>query len=632
MTELSVVALGGGVVVAARAALGAEQQQDAPMRRLLGLLRPQLGRLVLAALLAALAQLCGVGLIAVAGWLISRASQQPPILDLQIAIVAVRAFGLGRGVIRYTERLVGHDAALALLTDLRVACYERLERLAPAGLPAGGRGDLLARLVADVDAVQDLYLRVLVPYAAAGAVGAAACLLLGSLVPLAGLVLALCLVSAGGLVPVLAARADVRAGTQLAPLRGTMTQEVLTTVQHLPELAVYGALGEQLARQERADAALTAAVRRSGISTSVAAAAVSLLAGLATWAALLIGVPAVADGALDPVALAVLVLVPLAVFETFSGLSTAAQSLVQVRRSAARVFEVLDAPDPASDPVAPVPLPPEFEGGASATDSPTSVGLAVRGLEISWVGGAPVLHGVDLDLATGQVIALVGPSGSGKSTLASALVRFLNPTAGTITLTAAATQRSVVRVDTATLSGDDVRRVIGLGGQDAFVFDTSLAENLRLARPGCDDADLWWALEQAGLADEVQAMPRALATMVGEHGGRLSGGQRQRLSLARLLLAAHRFVVLDEPAEHLDAAAGDALTTDLLTTLPAAGRGVLLVTHRLLGLEVATEIIVLIAGQVVQRGRVAELLAEPGWFADQYQRQRVGPMAAPMGT
>jgi thiol reductant ABC exporter CydC subunit len=297
---------------------------------------------------------------------------------------------------------------------------------------------------------------------------------------------------------------------------------------------------------------------RSAYARAGGAAVSTLAAGTALWSCLVLGVAGVRSGTMAGVTLAVLALMPLAVHEAFSGLAPAAQEIPRLRSASARVSDVLRQPDPVTQPVRPAPMPgPPYH-------------ISVRGLAARWRATEPdVLRGADLDLPAGHRVAVTGPSGSGKTTLAMVLLRFLDPAAGTVTLGG---------TDITTLDSGEVRSVIGLCAQDAHIFDSSLRENLRLARPAASDAELADALRRARLDDWVATLPGGLDTEVGEHGARLSGGQRQRLALARVLLADFPVVILDEPAEHLDEQTADALTSDLLAA--TAGRTVLLITHR----------------------------------------------------
>lgn len=560
----------------------------------------QRGRLLLALLLGSLALGSAVGLMAVSGWLISRASEQPPVLYLMVAVTATRAFGIGRAVFRYAERLVSHDAVLRMLAELRVSVYRSLERIAPAGLRRTRRGDLLSRLVADVDALQDYWLRWLLPACTAVVVGAGAVGFTAWLLPEAGAVLAAGLLLAGVGVPLVSGACARHAERRLAPARADLATGITDMLGGTAELTVAGALPARLARTREADGVLTRIAARAAKATALGGGLGALVAGLTVVAAALVALPAVADGRLAGVELAVVVLTPLAAFEAVTGLPLAVQYRQRVKRSAERVFEVLDAPVPVREPAVP----------AEAPASPFP--LEVRGLSARYAGaGHDALDSFDLTLEAGRRIAVVGRSGSGKTTLAQVLLRFLDARTGTY---------RIGGVDASALDGDTVRRFVGLCAQDAHVFDSSIRENLRLARPGATDAELRDALGRARLLDWALALPDGLDTLVGEHGARLSGGQRQRLALARALLADFPVLVLDEPAEHLDLPTADALTADLLAA--TQGRTTVLITHRLEGLDAVDEVVVLEEGSVVQRGPYNGLAAVDGPLSRMLKREQ----------
>ncbi|MFJ1928083.1 MULTISPECIES: thiol reductant ABC exporter subunit CydD [unclassified Streptomyces] len=560
----------------------------------------QRGRLALALLLGSLALGSAVGLMAVSGWLISRASEQPPVLYLMVAVTATRAFGIGRAVFRYAERLVSHDAVLRMLAALRVDVYRGLERIAPAGLRRTRRGDLLSRLVADVDALQDYWLRWLLPAGTALFVGAAAAGFTGWLLPEAGVVLAAGLLLAGVGVPLISGACARRTERRLAPARAELATRITDLLGGTAELTVAGALPGRSARTREADGVLTRIASRAATATALGGGLTALIGGLTVVAAALVALPAVAGGRLAGVELAVVVLTPLAAFEAVTGLPLAVQYRQRVKRSAERVYEVLDAPVPVREPAVP----------AEAPASPFP--LEVRGLSARYAGAEhDALGRVDLTLEAGKRIAVVGPSGSGKTTLAQVLLRFLDARAGTY---------RIGGVEASALDGDTVRRFVGLCAQDAHIFDSSIRENLRLARTGATDAELCDALARARLLDWARALPDGLDTLVGEHGARLSGGQRQRLALARALLADFPVLVLDEPAEHLDLPTADALTADLLAA--TRGRTTVLITHRLEGLDAVDEVVVLDAGAVVQRGPYAALVAVDGPLSRMLARER----------
>ncbi|MBV2354790.1 thiol reductant ABC exporter subunit CydD [Streptomyces sp. J2-1] len=570
----------------------------ARIRALAGGLR---GRLLLALLLGALALGSAVGLTATSGWLISRAAQQPPVLYLMVAVTATRAFGIGRAVFRYAERLVSHDAVLRMLADTRVAVYRRLERLAPAGLRSARRGDLLTRLVADVDALQDYWLRWLLPAGAGALVSAGAVAFTAWLLPEAGAVLAAGLLAAGAGVPLLTSAVARRTERRLAPARGVLATRITDLLTGTAELTVAGALPERTAAARRADGTLTRIAARAASVTALGDGLTALLCGLTVAATARYGVQAVAAGRLTGVAMAVVVLTPLAAFEAVLGLPLAVRYRQRVGRSAERVHEVLDAVEPVPEPERPRPAP--------AAPFP----VVLRGLTARYEGsGRDALTGVDLTLERGRRVAVVGVSGSGKTTLAQVLLRFLDPVAGAYTLAG---------VPASALAGDDVRRLVGLCAQDAHLFDSTIRENLLLARRDATEGELFDALGRARSAEWVAQLPEGLDTFVGEHGARLSGGQRQRLALARALLADFPVLVLDEPAEHLDLGTADALTVDLLAA--TEGRTTVLITHRVAGLEAVDEVVVLDGGCVVQRGTYAELVAGPGVFREMVTREGV---------
>ncbi|MFD8971945.1 thiol reductant ABC exporter subunit CydD [Streptomyces sp. NPDC059593] len=558
------------------------------------------GRMALALLLGSLALGSAVGLMAVSGWLISRASEQPPVLYLMMAVTATRAFGIGRAVFRYAERLVSHDAVLRMLAELRVSVYRRLERIAPAGLRRTRRGDLLSRLVQDVDALQDYWLRWLLPVGAALVVGVASVGFTAWMLPEAGAVLAVGLLVAGVVVPAVGGAFARRAERRLAPARGALATAVADLLRGCAELTVAGALPGRVERTRKADRHLTSIASRQAAATALGAGLSAVVCGLTVAAAALVGVQAVRDGRLDGVALAVVVLTPLAAFEAVTGLPLAVQYRQRVRHSAERVFEVLDAPVPVHEPARPEtppadPFPLELTGLSARHAGQDRMALADFGLT----------------LEAGRRVAVVGASGSGKTTLAQVLLRFLDVENG---------MYRIGGVPAWELDGDSVRRFVGLCAQDAHIFDSSVRENLRLAKVGASDEELRDALRRARLLDWVNGLPAGLDTLVGEHGSRLSGGQRQRLALARALLADFPVLVLDEPAEHLDLATADALTDDLLRA--TEGRTTVLITHRLHGLDAVDEVLVLDEGRTVQRGPYAELAETDGPLRRMLEQER----------
>jgi ATP-binding cassette subfamily C protein CydC len=508
-------------------------------------------RLVLAVVAGVLASGAAVALLATSAWLITTAAAQPPVLVLMVAIVAVRAFGVGRGAFRYVERLAAHDAAYRVLGQVRSRVVGRLEEMAPAGLSLR-TGDLLARVVLDVDAVLDLWLRVILPVLVAAVTATATVALLVVLLPVAGGVVALAVLVACTVVPWLTAATASRAERAIAGTRGEVAAGATEALLTAADVVAFNAVDDVLVDFTAADARLAAAERRSAWSAGLGNALLVLCVGAATVAALVLGSHSNVSG---PV-FAVLVLTPLALADVLGGIPVAAQLAIRVRTSLSRLQEVLAASVPVAEP-------------SVAEQLPTGRRLQVRGLRAGYGDGPDVLKEIDLDLPEGSRAVVTGPSGSGKSTLAAVLLRFLDPRDG---------QLSLDGVELRRLDGDRVRSVVGLLTQESHVFDTSIRENLLLAKPGSSDLLLWRALYRARLGEFVQGLPDGLDTMVGEHGSRLSGGERQRLAFARLLLADHDVLVLDEPTEHLDEETARLLLNDLFAA--AGRRTVVLLTHR----------------------------------------------------
>ncbi len=566
-----------------------------PLLRLLALAAPFAGWMLFATLLGVLTIGSSVALMGTAAWIIARAALHPPIGTLSIAVVGVRFFGIARGVLRYLERLVSHHATFRLLARLRVWFYSRLEPLAPARLSAHHSGDLLARLVADIDTLENIYLRAVAPPVVALLVTAAMTAFLAAYDWRLAASLATGLLMAGFVIPLMLRSLSARAGRESVTVRGELTARAVDTVQGLADLLAFNAQGRHLAEVQRLQQRLSAQQRRMAALSAAQTALTSLVASLTTLIILILAIPLVRADRLDGVLLTVLVLAALASFEAIQPLPAAFQHLSRSLTAARRLFELTDAPPAVCDPPNPQPLFPVWPDGEA---------LRVEGLRFRYApADASALDGVSFRVPTGRLVALVGPSGAGKSTLVALLLRFWDYQEGSIRL-AGRELRACAQ--------DDVRHLISVVSQQTYLFAGTILDNLRLARPGLTEEEALTALAAAELADFVAALPDGLHTWIGEGGLRLSGGERQRLAIARAVLKDVPLLLLDEPTANLDPLTERAILNTIFTALP--GRTTLLITHRLPGLERAHTILVLQRGRIVERGPHAELLAARGLY------------------
>jgi thiol reductant ABC exporter CydC subunit len=541
----------------------------AAVRRLTLLAGVSRARLALAALLGALTILFGVGLMAAAGYLISRAAEQPAVLSLTVAIVGVRFFGLARPIARYFERLASHDVALRSLGTARARVYGRLEDLSPTQLREHRHGDLLASFVGDVDSLQNLYLRGLLPPVVALVAGAGAVGVVAAILPSAALVLAAGLVAAGIVVPFTAAALARRSAALQAPARGALSAELVETLAGGAELVAYGRQSERVDRVSAVDSRLVRVARRAALADGTGEGLRLLVTGGTVAGVLAVAVSAHEIGTLDRVLIGLLALASLAAFEAVQPLPEALRELRTTVAAGERILDLTGREPAVADGADPLPFPP----------GPFTV--AFEDVRVRYAPGErPALDGVSLRLEPGRRVALLGPSGSGKTTVANLLLRFIDPEAGRVTLAGR---------DVRAYRQEDIRRAIAVAGQDSHLFATTIRENVRLARPEATDEEIEGALRRARILDWVRGLPDGWNTLVGEEGRELSGGQRQRLVVARALLANAPVLVLDEPTAHLDGPTAERLIADVLDA--AADRTLLLITHRPEGLDRMDEVV-----------------------------------------
>ena len=536
-----------------------------PLLRIMGLWGRQSGWLLAGLLVSLAALIAGVGLMAASGFSIGAA-----LLAGGLAAPALlRGLGSARVVLRYLERLVTHGATFRALADTRVWFFRRLARSSAGGLGFRQAGDVLARLVGDVEALDGLYLRILLPLASAVLLLPVLLLLIGHGAPGLATEIGVLFVAAAFVLPWLAARSSRRNGAGLAVEAGALRIAALDALTGLREVRAFAAEGRMLASVQAREAALLSAQRGMAGRTAMAGAASFLCAQLAVLAVLIAG------GA-SPAAAIVAVFLVLAAFEAVAGLTRAGALAGHASAAAGRVLEAADAPVPVPDPADPAAMP-------------AGTGLRFEAVEFRWQPDRPaVFDGLTLEVPQGARVALLGPSGAGKSTLAALALKVVAPRSGQIRLGG---------VDIATLPAALVRARIGWLGQTTHLFDDSIRANLMLARPDADEAALWAALDAARIGDVVRGLPDRLDAWVGEAGTRFSGGQGRRLALARALLSPAPVLILDEPCAGLDAETERAFLETLNET--AAGRTVVLITHRLTGVERLDRIFRLSGGKAV---------------------------------
>jgi thiol reductant ABC exporter CydC subunit len=566
-----------------------------PFARLLRLTAPFRWWMVLSALLGFLTIGSSIGLMSTSAWIIATAALHPSIAELQVAIVGVRFFGIARGAFRYLERYVSHQTTFRLLARLRVWFYEGLEPLAPARLMSYHSGDLLGRAVADISTLENFYLRVIAPSLVALMTTA----VMGLFFAAYDLRLALALLGfllVGGVgVPFLVRHLSRQVGRDLVTTRSILNVKLVDGIQGSADLVAYGRQADHVAQVQALSRELvldqTRFARIGGLQTAL----ISLIIALAVITVLVIAIPLVHNGQINGVMLAVLVLATISCFEAIQPLPLAFQHLESNLEAARRLFELIDTPPAVLDPGE---SPREgLETVPYKNHSTRSYDLVVSDLHFCYApGDPPALDGISFTLPQGNTLAIVGASGAGKSTLVNLLLRFWDIDQGQITLGGS---------DLRAYDQEAVRSLIGVVAQNTYLFNATIRENLQLARPGISEEELIHAAQIAQLHERITALPDGYDTWIGEMGYRLSGGERQRLAIARALLKNAPILILDEPTANLDPVTESELMGALRAVM--VGRTTLIITHRLVGLESADEILVLQAGRIVERGRHHEL-------------------------
>ena len=632
------------------------------LRRAIKLLQIKKKRFIISVLFGSCAVGSGVGLGSVSAWLIARAAQLPPVLDLQIAATAVRVFGIGKALFRYLQRIASHWVALRGMAAVRSAVYNRLADSSTDVVSSLNRGDILARTGADVDELGHTVVKSFLPACVALIVSLISVGIVAGFSPAIAASLAACLLFSGIVAPYCAMVSARQAEIAEVAHRATLHSQALTLMEHAGELRVSGAISAMHKAQEATEVAIQKSRNRSARPAALASAIDTIAMCIAVIAALWIGIHEIHAGTLSAIGLIVCTLTPLSAFEATQGLPAAAIQLVRSARSAVRVMEILDAARPAaarldksfaeaSHPRASTPTQKaELTETPAPTKTPAATAraacaepgalssaeqhistmhaeehiLEARDLCFGWPSRPHVGGPISLTLRLGKSIAIVGHSGIGKTTLLNTLAGMIKPTSGSMNLSG---------MDPYMASRTSVSRELVLTEEDAHVFATTVLENIRVARADVEPDEARELLIQAGLEEWLNQLPKGVHTMVGTDAGAISGGERRRLLLARALASRAPFLLLDEPGEHLDPATADRLIADLLGTAHS-GRGIILVTHRLSPLHSADEVIMLgrsataqsnEPATVIRRGSHEQLIAtvpEYAWSAQQENGER----------
>ena len=560
-------------------------------------MKPLLTWMALATFLGVLTIGCGIGLLTFSGYLLSQAALHPSLASLAVAMLGVRVFGVLRGLFRYLERLVSHDVTFRLLARFRLWFYQALEPLAPARLMARTAtadytsGDLLSRFVADIETLQELYVRAISPPIVALIIGLIMWLILGAYNGMFALTLLTFFLLAGIGVPLLIHAMSRRLERRIVQVKAAFTTGLVDSIQGLADLLAFDQADAQSERVERLNRQLVHLQACRAFISGLREMLDILLTDGCVWAMLLVAIPLVRLGQLNGVYLACIALAALSSFEAVRPLANAAQLFGGCLEAARRLFDVVD--------VAPAVRDPE-----STATIPATYDLAVRDLSFRYSEQTPpVLNGITFSVPQGHCLAIVGPSGAGKSTLANLLLRFWDYEQGSITLGGHALK---------TLRQRDIHQCIGMIEQKTHLFNATVRENLLLARPNASQKEIEQAARKALLHDLIQSFPQGYDTLIGEQGFKFSGGERQRLAITRAMLKDAPILILDEPTAHLDASTEECILRSLRAFMQ--GRTTILITHRLVGLDMADEILVMQDGRIKERGVHYELLQAEGLY------------------
>jgi ATP-binding cassette subfamily C protein CydC len=566
--------------------------------RLIAIVKPYFWWMALAAMIGFATTGSGIGLLMTSAYIIAKAALQPPMGALQLGIVGVRFFGLARGVLRYAERLVSHNTTFKILAKLRLWFYDAIEPLAPARLMHFKSGDLLQRVVDDIQSLENIYTRVLAPPLTALMVAALMWVLVG-VYSLQAALLALCFHLLAGIgVPLLTMQ--LSRGISVGIMKSKTDQQILALdlFQGIGELQIYGKLAGHLEEMQSTETGKLQLQRKNALIEGMQESLTGLLMNGAIIAILWALIPTVSTGGINGIALAVITLAVMASFEPFLPLPAAIKHLEADTHAGNRLFEILDAKPETTNPLAPLPFPSNHD-------------IQVENLSFTYPDSrTKTLDGISFSVPAGRHIAIVGPSGAGKSTITSLFMRFWNTPEGCL---------SIGGSDISRFDMEELRRNISLVSQRTYLFAETIRENLLYAKPGATDEELKSALSLAGLSQ----FTAKLDEWTGQHGMKLSGGERQRIAIARAVLQNAPIIILDEATANLDGVTEKEVTETL--TAISRGKTLITITHRLKAMEQYDTIIVLEKGRITEQGQHAELMLQSGLYKRMWDLQHQTP-------
>ncbi len=561
---------------------------------LLRFLKPFTREVLLSILLGVATIGSGIGLLGTSAFLIASAALHPSIAELQVAIVGVRFFGLSRAGFRYLERLVSHSVNLHVLAQIRTWFYERVVSAPPAEMLEQKSGDQLQRVMADLETLENFYVRVVSPLVVAIVVALGASFFLGLYSPELPLLLLVGLALNGFILPALAVWVSRPLARKLTQSRSELSVQTIEFMQGLEDLQSNCADGDWLRRMRDKSNQAGILQVKTAVLGGLASGLTLLVLNLTVLAVLWFCIPLVEELQLSGVNLSVILLVTLASFESTAGMTQAATLLSQSLEAAKRIFGDQNFKI--------VPLQPH-ENMKEISEVGT---LTLEGVNFTYPGDHSFgVKELSLKLEKGKRIGMIGPSGSGKTSLVNLITRFWDRDSGTIHYDS---------IPSARVPKGTGRALIAEIAQSTFLFSASLRENLRLAKPDATEEEMVTALNLAELSDWFQGLPGGLNTWLGDHGLRLSGGERQRVAIARAILQDRPFLILDEPVENLDAITAGKLMTTIFTVF--SDRGTVFISHDLKWMRDMDEIILMSDGMVIERGTHVELVNLGGRYSE----------------